>query len=193
MRIVWDEPKRRLNLAKHGLDFADLEGAFEFTAALMVRARRGSLGQLRLKAVGAFRDQVVTVVFAPLGTEAISIIASGRRAREERMTKTKRWIRPVTDEEEARIQAGIAQDPDNPELTDEELANLRPAREVLPPDLYEAFARKARGPQVAPTKQLVSLRLDPDVIAHFKAQGAGWQTRINKALRKVMAEASGAK
>ena len=109
------------------------------------------------------------------------------------MTKTKRWIRPVTDEEEARIQAGIAQDPDNPELTAEELANLRPAREVLPPELYEAFKRKARGPQVAPTKQLVSLRLDPDVIAHFKAQGAGWQTRINKALRKAMAEASGAK
>ncbi len=109
------------------------------------------------------------------------------------MTKTKRWIRPVTDEEEARIQAGIAQDPDNPELTDEELANLRPAREVLPPELYEAFKRKARGPQVAPTKQLVSLRLDPDVIAHFKAQGAGWQTRINKALRKVMADPSGAK
>ncbi|HKG83947.1 MAG TPA: BrnA antitoxin family protein [Beijerinckiaceae bacterium] len=81
----------------------------------------------------------------------------------------------------------------NPELTDEELANLRPAREVLPPELYEAFKQKARGPQVAPTKQLVSLRLDPDVIAHFKAQGAGWQTRINKALRKVMADASGAK
>src|SRR5215208_6815622 len=59
----------------------------------------------------------------------------------------------------------------NPELTDEELANLRPAREVLPPELYEAFKQKARGPQVAPTKQLVSLRLDPDVIAHFKAQG----------------------
>ena len=41
--------------------------------------------------------------------------------------------------------------------------------------------------QKAPTKQLVSLRLDFDVIAHFKAQGAGWQTRINKALRKAMA------
>jgi uncharacterized protein (DUF4415 family) len=31
------------------------------------------------------------------------------------------------------------------------------------------------------------------VIAHFKAQGVGWQTRINKALRKVMADARGAK
>jgi uncharacterized protein (DUF4415 family) len=76
---------------------------------------------------------------------------------------------------------------DNPELTDEELANLRPAHEVLPPDLYEALTRKARGPQKAPTKQLVSLRLDRDVIAFFKGQGAGWQTRINKALREAMA------
>jgi uncharacterized protein len=84
VRIVWDEPKRRSNLAKHGLDFADLEGAFEFTAALMVRARRGSLGQLRLKAVGAFRDRVVTVVFAPLGTEAISIISFRPASQKER-------------------------------------------------------------------------------------------------------------
>ncbi len=109
------------------------------------------------------------------------------------MPKARHQLPPITDEEEAAIQAGIAADPDNPELTDEELANLRPAREVLPPELYEAFKRKARGPQVAPTKQLVSLRLDPDVIAHFEAQGAGWQTRINKALRKVMADPSGAK
>ena len=32
-------------------------------------------------------------------------------------------------------------------------------------------------------KQQVSLRLDRDVIAHFRAQGAGWQTRLNAALR----------
>jgi uncharacterized protein (DUF4415 family) len=31
----------------------------------------------------------------------------------------------------------------------------------------------------------VSLRLDPDVIAHFRRGGRGWQSRINAALRKV--------
>ena len=76
---------------------------------------------------------------------------------------------------------------DNPELTDAELANLRPAHEVLPRALYEAFKRRARGPQKAPTKQLVTLRLDRDVIEHFKAQGPRWQTRINAALRAAMA------
>ena len=39
-----------------------------------------------------------------------------------------------------------------------------------------------RGPQVAPTKQLVSVRYSPEVLQYFKASGDGWQTRMNKAL-----------
>jgi uncharacterized protein (DUF4415 family) len=39
---------------------------------------------------------------------------------------------------------------------------------------------KALAPKVSTT-----LRLDPDVLAAFKADGAGWQTRINAALRKA--------
>jgi uncharacterized protein (DUF4415 family) len=81
-------------------------------------------------------------------------------------------------------------DDDNPELTDEQLANLRPASEVLPPELYARLtARKPgqRGPQKAATKVAVTLRLDPEVLAAFKADGPGWQTRINQALKKVVA------
>jgi uncharacterized protein (DUF4415 family) len=37
-------------------------------------------------------------------------------------------------------------------------------------------------------KEPVTLRLDADVLAWFKKQGRGYQTRINKALRKVMAD-----
>ncbi|MDR3738493.1 MAG: BrnA antitoxin family protein [Terracidiphilus sp.] len=44
--------------------------------------------------------------------------------------------------------------------------------------------RGKRGPQKAPTKKLVSLRLSPEVIEHFKAKGPGWQTRIDTTLRK---------
>ena len=81
-------------------------------------------------------------------------------------------------------------DDDNPALTDEQLANLRPASEVLPSELYAALtARKPgqRGPQKAATKVAVTLRLDPDVVAAFKADGPGWQTRINQALKKIVA------
>lgn len=44
--------------------------------------------------------------------------------------------------------------------------------------------RGKRGPQKAPTKKLVSLRLSPEVIDHFKATGPGWQTRIDSTLLK---------
>lgn len=40
--------------------------------------------------------------------------------------------------------------------------------------------RGKRGPQKAPTKKLVSLRLSPEVVEHFRASGPGWQTRIDE-------------
>lgn len=70
MEIVWDAVKRRANLAKHGLDFADLEPAF-FAAAMM---RPGHSG--RTLAIGRHANGfVVAVVFRPLGKEALSIIS----------------------------------------------------------------------------------------------------------------------
>ncbi|MXW79406.1 MAG: BrnA antitoxin family protein [Gemmatimonadetes bacterium] len=39
-------------------------------------------------------------------------------------------------------------------------------------------------PKAAVTKISTTIRLDPDVLAAFKADGPGWQTRINQALRK---------
>jgi uncharacterized protein (DUF4415 family) len=49
----------------------------------------------------------------------------------------------------------------------------------LPPDL-SGFYR--------PIKQPVTLRLDADVVAWFQRGGRGYQTRINRALRKVMTD-----
>jgi uncharacterized protein (DUF4415 family) len=46
--------------------------------------------------------------------------------------------------------------------------------------------RGKRGPQKAPTKKLVSLRLSPEVIDHFRSTGPGWQTRIDSTLRQVI-------
>ena len=89
-----------------------------------------------------------------------------------------------TDAEEAAIQAGIAKDPDNPELTDEQLAALRPACEALPPELYAALTKRPRGrPKASSRKVPVTLRLDADIVDAFRAEGPGWQTRMNDALR----------
>ncbi len=43
-----------------------------------------------------------------------------------------------------------------------------------------------RGRPAGSTKRLVSLRLDEAVIDRFRADGPGWQSRINEALRKAV-------
>ena len=78
MKIVWDEPKRLANLAKHGLDFAELDETFFETALL--RSSRAK----RWKAIGLSVDNVIAVVFAILGTEGVSLISMRRASRSER-------------------------------------------------------------------------------------------------------------
>lgn len=43
--------------------------------------------------------------------------------------------------------------------------------------------KRGRGPQATPTKVLTSVRLDADILEFFKSKGAGYQSRINAALR----------
>lgn len=88
----------------------------------------------------------------------------------------------MTDED---ISRGIAVDPDAArELDAGEIAQMRPAAEVLPELVYEY--RKSRGRQKAPAKVPVSIRLSPDIVDYFKAQGQGWQTRINEVLEEYV-------
>lgn len=79
-------------------------------------------------------------------------------------------------------------DDENPEWTAEDFALARPASEVLPKLVGKATAaemlRPRRGrPVSANPKAHVNLRLDPDVVAAFRATGRGWQTRLNAALK----------
>ena len=99
--------------------------------------------------------------------------------------KLKRFgsVRLPTPEEDAQIGRGIASDPNTRELTERDFAKMRPA-ELVHPDIVARY-RRTRGPQKAPTKQLVSLRLDRDVIEHFRKRGPGWQGWINDTLRKA--------
>lgn len=86
--------------------------------------------------------------------------------------------------QEVAIYAGIARDPDNPEWTEEDFANARPATEVEP-EWVERW-RRTRGKQETPTKERVSIRLDSDITEHFRSSGPGWQTRLNDTLRRAV-------
>lgn len=84
---------------------------------------------------------------------------------------------------EDQIKRMIASDPDAPEATDEQLAQAKPFTEAFP-SLAEAMRKNVGGrPKVDNPKVAVSLRLDQDIVARFKASGPGWQTRMNDALR----------
>ena len=98
--------------------------------------------------------------------------------------------RPLTPKEEAEIQRMIASDPDAPESTEEEMARARPFREVFPDfaasiDLVQASRGRGRPPVEAP-KVAVTIRLEPEVIERFKAQGGkDWRGTMTDALRKA--------
>jgi len=70
---------------------------------------------------------------------------------------------------------------DNPELTTEQLAQMRLGSEGLPPDLAAALDQRGRRPANAQGVP-VSLNVDPDVLAAYQAGGPGWQARMYEAL-----------
>ncbi|AZW43303.1 BrnA antitoxin family protein [Bordetella bronchiseptica] len=74
-------------------------------------------------------------------------------------------------------------DRDNPEWTDADFRRAKPAADVLPESVHAALGIRRRGPQKTATKQVVTIRLSPDVVEAFKASGTGWQTRVDAALR----------
>ncbi|NGP18063.1 BrnA antitoxin family protein [Devosia aurantiaca] len=76
-------------------------------------------------------------------------------------------------------------DDDNPEWTEADFARAKPAHDVLPEEVLKSFP-KTRGVQRLPKKIPVSIRLSPEVIERFKAQGPGWQTRIDEILKKAV-------
>ncbi|MDO9224536.1 MAG: BrnA antitoxin family protein [Pseudomonadota bacterium] len=86
------------------------------------------------------------------------------------MPKLKPGTIPPTPEEDARITAAAEADPDARPLSDEEWRLAKP------------LSRIGR-PKAAVTKVPTTIRFDPDVLAALKATGAGWQTRVNEAMR----------
>jgi uncharacterized protein (DUF4415 family) len=80
------------------------------------------------------------------------------------------------------------------ELTEADFKHFRPMSEVFP-EIVEAFERMRgeRGPQKSPLKERVGIRLDADIVEHFRSTGSGWQSRINDILKTHIAAQGKAK
>lgn len=83
-----------------------------------------------------------------------------------------------TVEANKRISAAAKADPDAQPLTPKQLKAMVPLR-----------ALRGR-PKSANSKQLVSVRYSPEVLAFFKATGEGWQTRMDGVLRQYVSRRS---
>jgi uncharacterized protein (DUF4415 family) len=96
-------------------------------------------------------------------------------------TSKKQDRRPPLTDEEGEVR----------ELTAEDFEHFRPMSEF--PEIMELWQRAQtnlrkrgqRGPQKAPTKEQVTLRLNREVVESYRAGGPGWQTRINDDLVKL--------
>ena len=76
---------------------------------------------------------------------------------------------------------------ENPEWTKADFARAKPASEALPAKLHQSLT-KGRGPAKQPTKTLVSIRLSARVLDQYRAQGVGWQTRLNADLESLISK-----
>jgi uncharacterized protein (DUF4415 family) len=75
------------------------------------------------------------------------------------------------------------------ELTAEDFKRFKPLAEVNPALL--AKIKKGvgeRGAQKAPTKVAISIRVSPEVAEYFRAEGKGWQGRMDRVLKEYVAE-----
>jgi hypothetical protein len=79
VKIIWDEPKRKSNIAKHGVDFAGVGEEF-FASAIVVPVKKEG----RWQAIGWLGSFVAFVIFRPLGAEALSIISARPASLKER-------------------------------------------------------------------------------------------------------------
>lgn len=78
----------------------------------------------------------------------------------------------------------IDEDGEIREITEEDLKDFL-TFDQLPPKMQKLLLG-LRGPQKAPTKQQISIRLSRDVLDAWRATGPGWQSRIDDALRAAM-------
>jgi uncharacterized protein (DUF4415 family) len=74
------------------------------------------------------------------------------------------------------------------EITAEDVALFKPFTTLPKAEQKVLLNLRRRGPQKAPKKVPISIRLSPDVVEGLRATGNGWQVRADEALRSWLSE-----
>jgi uncharacterized protein (DUF4415 family) len=84
----------------------------------------------------------------------------------------------------------ISQDGEVRELTAEDFAHAEPFSSLPEAEQRTLRSIRKRGPQKAPRKVPISIRLSPDVAEGLRATGEGWQVRADEVLRSWLASSA---
>jgi uncharacterized protein (DUF4415 family) len=165
VRISYDPAKRNWTLANRGLDFEDAALVFDGVTAEVEDTRR-DYGETRV--IGCCRVAWWSSA-TPHGAQCVTSSACERPT-----IVSKPASRRTLGSDLKRVDAHVVKPEEYeelPEMTDEMFAR--------------AVFKKAGRPRSTNPKQMISLRLPPEVVARWKATGPGWQTRMAKRLEKT--------
>jgi uncharacterized protein (DUF4415 family) len=164
MDIAFDPAKDLENIRKHGISLQRAED-FDYDSAVYDVDDREDYGEVRfIRSAGWIHFSTHWSSPKPKLAYVPSACAGQRGRRKQNMATNKNHA---------------ATRDDNPEWKNKRF-NMRIGD--LPESL-QAKLRKGRGPQKEPTKVPVSIRLSPDVVERLRNTGAGWQNRVDGALR----------
>ena len=113
------------------------------------------------------------------------------RRRAEARQRAQQIADRMSEEEDAVLTAAAESDPDNPPLTDGQFARMRPAHQVIPQIVADRIRNKGGRPRSTAPRQMVTLRIPPDVVEAYRATGRGWQTRMVETLSRDVKSAKG--
>jgi uncharacterized protein (DUF4415 family)/uncharacterized DUF497 family protein len=180
-KLIWDEVKRRSNIQKHGFDFADAREVLSSRFRMDVPVVRDGETRIQSFSYALGFLAVLTVVHTEReGARALS--ATGLQAiKNERCMMSGSKTNAMSRKEVLAAVRAITREKDF--VWDGKDEDERPATVEELNSAMDSYRAKRGRPAGSGTKEQVAIRLDHDVLIAFRASGAGWQTRMNAALR----------
>lgn len=83
LTFEWDETKRRANIRKHGLDFADAQRLFAGMPLLVTPDTNGDYGEERWFGLGKIGTRIVVIVFVSTQPNVIRVISLRKADKDE--------------------------------------------------------------------------------------------------------------
>lgn len=188
----WDETKRASNLEKHGLDFVDSHLVYENADKMTLQSPRAAEPRLQDIALVELAGELLPLVSVMRG-HAVRIISFRRASRRKGscMATSKETNKVVSQTDWARVkkesaaETAIPYSPEDGPYDPNDAAAVAACWDQATITHKGKVIRRGRGPQKAPTKQRITIRLSPEVVEHFRASGKGWQNRVDEVLAKV--------